>query len=106
MGFRENLKETMEYCGMTTQELAEKSGVKRGTINHYLMTNPQEPSVGNAVRIAQALHVSVEYLVTGNTSNSRIPMNKALIDFINTYSLLSERQKRAVQDIVKLLREA
>ena len=65
MGFRENLKSELEYQDMKTKELAEKSGVNKRTIDHYLMSNPQEPSVTNALKIAQALNVSVEYLVTG-----------------------------------------
>ena len=57
MGFRENLKAELEYQNIKTQELADKSGVNKRTIDHYLMTNPQEPSVTNAFKIAQALDV-------------------------------------------------
>lgn len=66
MGFRENLKAELEYQGILAKELAEKSGISKKTIDHYLISNPREPLVSNAVAIEKALNVSVEYLVTGN----------------------------------------
>jgi transcriptional regulator with XRE-family HTH domain len=65
MGFRENLKEALNYKGMLVKELASASGVKLGTISSYLKENGYAPSAENAVLIARALGVSVEYLVTG-----------------------------------------
>jgi transcriptional regulator with XRE-family HTH domain len=69
MGFRENLKAELEYADMRVKELAELSGVKKQTIDSYLRENNYSPSVETAVCIAQALGVSVEYLVTGDATN-------------------------------------
>ena len=103
MGFKENLKAELEYQGLKIKELAEISGIKRRTIDHYLMTNPQEPSVTNAVKIAQALNVSVEYLVTGKESKTNFALTKELTDFINGYLLLNNQQKNVVQEMVRVL---
>ena len=65
MGFRENLKDELKYQGMIVKELADKSGVPKGTIDHYLAEKYTAPIAENAVKIAQALGVTVEYLVTG-----------------------------------------
>ncbi|GMO40422.1 MAG: hypothetical protein Pg6C_01240 [Treponemataceae bacterium] len=65
MGFRENLKSELLYSGMLVKELAEKSGVSKYSIDNYLNKRGQVPSVEAAVKIAAALGVSVEYLVTG-----------------------------------------
>lgn len=70
MGFKENLKSELQYKGMTVRELAEKSGVNKQTIDNYLSTHSSMPSAESAVRIAQALGVSVEYLVTGKDADS------------------------------------
>ncbi len=70
MGFKENLKSELQYTGMTVRELAEKSGVNKQTIDNYLSTHSSMPSAESAVRIAQALGVSVEYLVTGKDADS------------------------------------
>jgi len=65
MGFRENLKSQLEYSGILVKELAALSGVKKKTFDSYLGRRSYIPSVESAVAIAQALGVSVEYLVTG-----------------------------------------
>ena len=65
MGFKENLKEQLNFTGMYVKELAALSGVKKQTIDSYLNVNSCMPSADAAVAIAQALGVSVEYLVTG-----------------------------------------
>jgi len=65
MGFRENLKSQLDYSGMLVKELAARSGIKKKTIDSYLGNHSSTPSVENAVSIAKALGVSVEFLVTG-----------------------------------------
>lgn len=65
MEFRENLKSELEYQDIKVKELAAKTGINRKTIDNYLTKNSNDPSATNAFRIAQALGVSVEYLLTG-----------------------------------------
>jgi len=65
MSFKENLKSELAFSGLLVKELAAKSGVNKHSIDNYLNKRGQLPSVEVAVRIAQALNVSVEYLVTG-----------------------------------------
>jgi transcriptional regulator with XRE-family HTH domain len=65
MGFRENLKNELSYNAVLVKELAFASGVYKKTIDKYLTEHGSIPSVENAVKIAQALGVTVEYLVTG-----------------------------------------
>ncbi|GHV81569.1 transcriptional regulator [Spirochaetia bacterium] len=66
MGFRENLKDELSYNSILVKELASASGVQRKTIDKYLTEHGSLPSAENAVKIAQALGVTVEYLVTGS----------------------------------------
>ncbi|MDR2476574.1 MAG: helix-turn-helix domain-containing protein [Treponema sp.] len=68
MGFRENLKAELSFADMRVKELAALSGLKKQTIDSYLREKGYTPSVEAAVRIAQALGVTVEYLVTGQNS--------------------------------------
>jgi len=65
MGFKENLKSELAYSGMLVKELASRSGVPQHSINNYLNVRGQIPSIEAGVKIAQALGVSAEYLVTG-----------------------------------------
>ena len=68
MGFKENLRSELQYSGMLVKELAARSGVKKHSLDRYLDSRRQLPSVETGVKIAKALGVSVEYLVTGEDS--------------------------------------
>ena len=90
MGFRENLKFQLEYSGMLVKELAALSGVKKKTIDSYLGTHSYTPSVEAAVKIAKALGVSVEYLVTGTDSTKDRPISSLHTD-IQEIAFVSEQ---------------
>jgi transcriptional regulator with XRE-family HTH domain len=70
MGFKENLKSELTYQGMLVKELSALSGIKKHTIDNYLNTHNSIPSAEAAVRIAQVLGVSVEYLITGKDAGA------------------------------------
>lgn len=55
---------------MLVKELADRSGVPKGTIDHYLAEKCTAPIAENAVKIARALGVTVEYLVTGENAET------------------------------------
>jgi len=65
MGFKENLKSELSYSEMLVKELSQKSGVNIHSLNNYLNARGQLPSIEAGFKIAQALGVSVEFLVTG-----------------------------------------
>ena len=79
MGFNENLKGELEYRGMPVKELAHKTGIPKQTIDKYLLSNGSMPPADKAVLIADALEVTVEYLVTGNNK----PKGKKTNDFLS-----------------------
>ena len=105
MGFRENLKDEMEYQGVTTKELAERSGVSKRTIDHYLMTNPQEPGVYNAQKIAKALNGSVEYLVTGAEYKSPVVVTGERLEFLNSFEKLPPDDRLLILSLIKKIQE-
>jgi transcriptional regulator with XRE-family HTH domain len=72
MGFRENLREAIDYSGLGQKELAHKANISLRNIENYLRENASIPSADKAVQIAQVLGVTVEYLVTGNDSAKKI----------------------------------
>jgi len=73
MSFRDNLRETLDYLSIEQKELATKTGLSLKTIENYVKKDSSVPSADKAVLIAQALGVTVEYLVTGkNDSKSDI----------------------------------
>lgn len=66
--FRDNLKDFIEYKGLRTKELAAKTGINKRTIDSYLDTRAVIPNAEIAVKLAQALDTTVEFLVTGADS--------------------------------------
>jgi transcriptional regulator with XRE-family HTH domain len=65
MPFAENLRYELDYQNMVVKELAVKTGINLNTLNHYLSGRKSIPPADVAVKIASALGVTVEYLVTG-----------------------------------------
>ena len=103
MGFRENLKSEMEYQKMTTRRLSELSGVNKRTIDHYLMSSPQEPGVSNAVKIARALNVSAEYLATGSDSGLLRPVAADVRELLDSYTRLPSEVQANFRGLMRLL---
>ena len=67
MSFRENLKDELVFQGILVKELAAKTGISKRTLDNYLRENGNMPPVDVALKISEALNVSVEYLVKGKT---------------------------------------
>ncbi len=103
MGFRENLKDELTFRDIQTKELASITGISLNTLNHYLVQNSATPSAENAVKIAAALGVSVEYLVTGKEVN---PKNqKDFSDELQTHDRLYKKYHTLIQKVEKLSKE-
>lgn len=100
MGFKENLKSEITFQDMRVKELAEKTGINKRTLDHYLTENGSEPTAANAVLIA----VSVEYLVTGTDSSIPSEIKPEVIDIIREINHLSENDLRFTKEMVRRLR--
>ena len=106
MGFKENLKHELTYQDMLVKELASLTGISKHTLDNYLNVRGYMPSADVAVKIAHALGVSVEYLITGEEKK---PDNSSggseLRSLIQNFKLLSENDRKMIVNIVKLFRE-
>jgi len=106
MGFKENLKTELSYKDMLVKELATKTGISKKTIDNYLNVREYMPSADAAVKIAHALGVSVEYLVTGEElSAAKTSFGPEIRDLVHNYKLLKEYDRKLVVTIVQLLRD-
>lgn len=68
--FRENLREELNYQDMTVKELSALTNIPKPTLDCYLSARQVIPPADVAVKIANALNVSVEYLITGRDSQN------------------------------------
>jgi transcriptional regulator with XRE-family HTH domain len=101
MGFGENLKQELVYNGMLKKELAAKSGVRQRAIDTYVRTKASMPSADVAVKIAKALGVTVEYLVTGEDS----PTPKEVSRITHSILSLNKRDQKLIALMVKAMSE-
>lgn len=65
--FKQNLRDELNYQGITVKELSQKTGIPIRTLDNYLGKRDSLPSVDNAYLIATALAVSLDWLVSGET---------------------------------------
>ena len=106
MGFKENLKEQLSFSGMYVKELATLSGIKKQTIDSYLNINSCMPSADAAVAIAQALGVTVEYLVTGKEPKQKFiqyPIESKIVAELT--SQMQEKNRKMAVAIIKSMKK-
>ncbi|MDR2718293.1 MAG: helix-turn-helix domain-containing protein [Treponema sp.] len=101
MGFGENLKQELAYKGMLKKELAALSGVHKRAIDTYVRTRASMPPADTAVKIAKALGVTVEYLVTGEDSSLPKEVNGVARSFLN----LNTRDRRLVTLLIRSMND-
>jgi transcriptional regulator with XRE-family HTH domain len=106
MGFKENLKRELTYSGVLVKELASFSGVNKRTIDNYLNTHNSMPSANAAVRIAGALGVTVEYLITGQQqAQNHPPLSPDPRVILKNLESLNKRDRKIVLNLIKSLKE-
>lgn len=105
--FRENLRIELDYQDITVKELSGRTGIPIATLDCYLGTRATEPSAENAVKIAQALRVTVEFLVTGEQiayNKPRKSLYREAREIIRWVEDLNSEQCKAVLRLVKAFR--
>jgi transcriptional regulator with XRE-family HTH domain len=106
MGFRENLKSELTYQDMLVKELAAVTGISRHTIDNYLNVRARIPTADVAVKIAQALGVSVEYLITGAEKTlETASFSPDLHLLIQNFQQLDERDRKTICAIAQLCKD-
>ena len=108
MGFKENLKSELIYSGILVKELSAKTGIKKHTLDNYLNTHNSVPNAVSAVKIARALGVSVEYLITGiegKPGKTQPPLSPDMRQLVGIADKLSLKNRRLAIKLVKVLKE-
>jgi len=106
MGFKESLKSELNYAGMMVKELSAITGIKRHTLDNYLNTHNSIPNAAAAVKIAQALGVTVEYLVIGKDQYDKKKLSafpKDLRLLIDIWGKLSKKNRNLALSLLETL---
>lgn len=72
MGFKERLREEIEYQGLLVKEVSAAVGISNSTFLSYIDARSVLPNVETAVKIAKFLGVTVEYLVDGEKPSKQL----------------------------------
>lgn len=98
MGFKENLREELIFQDVKIKELSQRTDISINTIRNYINGHNALPSIESGVKIAKALGVTAEYLVTGinRTENKNSIYEKLISDF----KILTENDKKSLLALI------
>jgi len=102
--FRENLRNELDYQGITVKELSARTGIPIASLDCYLGTRATMPAADTAVKISQALQLSVEYLVNGENTGTEKTFKKPkreAQEIIRWLGSLTAEQYRAILTMLK-----
>lgn len=100
MGFKEKLREEMEFKNILGKEIAAQINISYSTFLSYIDSRGVLPNVETAVKIANLLGVSVEYLVTEN-NNDKDYSEEILISNFRTLSDDNKTKLLKISEILK-----
>ncbi len=111
--FWDRVASELDYLGMTNKALADKVGITASNIGKGIKTGAF-PSVDTALKIARALNVSVEYLVTGsespkgqnqNDDTEKIALYKKYAKLIEKLEALSSEKQKFIEKMLTEVKE-
>jgi transcriptional regulator with XRE-family HTH domain len=101
--FSKRLRSEIEYIGLNQKEFAAKTGIKKRTLDTYLRAQQSMPPADTAVKIASALGVSVEYLVTGKAYRQTVDISGYLRfrDILDDLAVLPDEILDPIKAMIK-----
>ena len=107
--FRENLRNELNFQNVTVKELSARTGIPIATLDCYLGARATIPSVDAAYKIAQALRVSIEYLINGENTDlpnlSKKKTSQEARNVIRWIENLNTDQCKAINNMVSIFIE-
>lgn len=103
--FRDTLRSELDFQDIKVKELAVRTGISQRTLEGYLGARGSIPPADVAVKIAQVLNVSVEYLVTGDSEQNAKSKDTAGAYLSDAISGLSMGKKQLLKELLVVLQE-
>ena len=98
--FKKNLRIELDYLNLTVKELSSKTGIPKGTLDCYLGARESMPPADIAAKIAGALGITVEYLVTGERTKKQDKLLNH--DIRSLIQIVTELNKKDTETILAL----
>lgn len=106
MNFRDRLREEIDFSGLLDKEVAARADISKRAIDSYVDSRACMPPADVAVRLAQVLDVSVEYLVTGKRQTyTEYFDNENAREIARIYSTLSPGSKKMLLAIARTMQD-
>jgi len=101
--FSKRLRSEIEYIGLTQKEFAAKAGIKKRALDAYLRAQQSMPPADTAVKMADTLGLSVEYLITGKEYRQSVDISKYLQfrDLLDDLAVLPEETLEPIKSVIK-----
>lgn len=97
--FKDRLRIELYYNSISVKELSHKTNIAYSTLLKYLSKDSCIPNAEIAVKIAKALNVTVEYLVTGFDPEITLKTNPCIERFLS----LPEPTRKGLQNLISIL---
>ena len=105
MDFWERVEEELSFQGKSKKELAILTDIKEQTL-HKAFERRSAPTAEAAYKIAKALNVSMEFLITGeenkNDSESQ-RLNPEVKELITKINRFTPKQKQVILDMAEVI---
>ena len=105
--FKTNLRAELDSLDLTVKELSARTGIPKGTLDCYLGVRASIPPADIAARIADALGVTVEYLINGREVKKQektLGYNYNIGSIIKILVDLSEKDLETILSLSKVLK--
>jgi len=105
--FKANLRAELDSLDLTVKELSVRTGIPKGTLDCYLGGRASMPPADIAARIADALGVTVEYLINGQEIKKQeqsLGYNYSIGAIIKILVELSEKDLETILTLSRILR--
>ena len=103
--FKANLRSELDFQGLTVKELSVKTGIAKGTLDCYLGVRASMPPADIATKIAHALGVNVEYLVTGQNKKQDKMLGYNIRSIMQVLIELNEKDIETILALSKILKK-
>lgn len=108
MSLLERVQELLKAKGLSIKQAERESGLSNATIRKW---GTQNPSLDSIIKLADYLHVSIDYLAKGEDQKTvprfevycdGVPLTELEADLVAMYRLLPTDDKKTVFDITKM----
>ena len=112
MGFSDRLRQIIESKGITPYELSMRTNISQATLSRIFANSTAKPSSRTVEAIAKYLHISAEWLLTGNgemeiqsvENTESVSIDRQAWEVIRSQAASLERKDKQMDELLAMLR--